>query len=29
MYFVCPIYTSSNKAVTFGCLADVGVTYKP
>ena len=26
---MCPICTSSNKAVTFECLIDVGVAYKP
>ena len=27
--FVCPNCTSSNKTVTFGCVIDKGVTYKP
>ena len=27
--FACPIRTSSNKAVTFACLIDVGVACKP
>ena len=27
--FLCPVSTSSNKEVTFGCLIDVGVAYKP
>ena len=27
--FACPVSTSSNKEVTFGCLINVGVAYKP
>ena len=27
--FVCPNCTSSNKTVTFRCMIDMGVVYKP